>query len=177
VLGTLHTQNAMKTVDRIIDVFPTNAQEQVRATLADSLKGVISQSLFKRIDSRGRVAALEIMVGTPAVANLIREGKTHQLINVMQTGRKLGMRTLDDAIEDLIDRRAIDPLEGFERSIQKERFVRFLKSVPEEYREMLSDAAQAEAQDARPAERPQPTGGGDRRPAGRKIMGSRPVRS
>ena len=76
VFATLHTQNAMKTVDRIIDVFPTNAQEQVRATLADSLKGVISQTLFKRTDGRGRVAALEIMVGTPAVANMIREGKT-----------------------------------------------------------------------------------------------------
>ena len=75
VLATLHTQNAMKTVDRIIDVFPTNAQDQVRATLADSLKGVISQTLFKRTDSGGRVAALEIMVGTPAVSNLIREGK------------------------------------------------------------------------------------------------------
>ncbi|MBK9383800.1 MAG: type IV pilus twitching motility protein PilT [Planctomycetes bacterium] len=143
VLATLHTQSAMKTVDRIIDVFPTDAQEQVRATLADTLKGVISQTLFKRAGARGRVAALEIMVSTPACANLIREGKTHQLVNVLQTGRKLGMQTLDDAIEDLVQKKVIAPEEAFERAIQKERFVPYLKSVPEEYREMLSEDAQA----------------------------------
>ncbi len=137
VFATLHTQSAMKTVDRIIDVFPTDAQEQVRTTLADSLKGVIAQTLFKRIDAKGRVAALEIMVGTPAVANLVREGKTHQLVNVLQTSKKLGMQTLDDAIEDLLKRRAIDSEEAFERSMNKERFLPYLKSIPEEYREMF----------------------------------------
>ncbi len=161
VLATLHTQSAMKTVDRIIDVFPSDAQEQVRATLADSLKGVISQTLFKRVDSRGRVSALEVMLGTSAVANLIREAKTHQLINVLQTSRRLGMQTMDDAIEELLGRRIIDPEEAFERCSQKERFVGHLKTVPEEYREML-----AKAQADKPGKRePGPPAMRDPRPA------------
>jgi twitching motility protein PilT len=142
VFGTLHTPSAAKTIDRIIDVFPTDAQEQVRTSLAESLKGVIAQSLFKRINSRARVAALEIMVGTPAVANLIREGKTHQLMNVIQTGRKLGMQTLDDSIETLLSQSIISPEEAFERSIDKKRFVDYLALIPEEYREMLEDNEQ-----------------------------------
>ncbi len=162
VFGTLHTQNAMKTVDRIIDVFPTAAQEQVRSTLADTLKGVISQSLFKRTDCRGRVSALEIMIGTSAVANLIREAKTHQLINVLQTGRRLGMQTLDDAIDDLIQRGIVDPEDAFERCVQKERFVQYLKVVPEEYREMLEKVqAQQNQQQGQP--RPTTATGGGRR--------------
>ena len=138
VFGTLHTPNAIKAIDRIIDVFPTNAQEQVRTTLAESLKGVIAQSLCKNIRTRGRVAAMEIMAMTPAAANLIREAKTHQLQNVVQTGRKLGMQTLDDAFEDLLKRGLVDPEEVFEKCIQKERFVHHLHTVPEEYRELLS---------------------------------------
>jgi twitching motility protein PilT len=137
VFGTLHTPSAIKTIDRIIDVFPTDAQEQVRTTLADSLRGVLAQTLFKRVDQGGRVAALEIMVSTPAVANLIREGKTHQLSNVLQTGRRLGMRTMDDAIEELLQKRMITPEDAFESAANKEHFVRYLKSVPEEWREML----------------------------------------
>ncbi|MEM7202315.1 MAG: type IV pilus twitching motility protein PilT [Planctomycetota bacterium] len=174
VLATLHTQNAMKTVDRIIDVFPTNAQEQVRTTLADSLKGVISQTLFKRADSRGVVAALEIMLSTPAVSNLIREGKTHQLINVLQTSRKMGMQTLDDAIDEWLNRGVIDPDDAFERCVQKERFVGRLRNVPEEYKEMLAKAQAdgtakpgtppAAPRTARPAAGPRPTAGP--RPAG-----------
>ena len=139
VVATLHTQSAMKTVDRIIDVFPTDAQEQVRTTLADSLRGVISQTLFKRANSSGRVAALEILVSTPAVANLIREGKTHQIINVMQTNKKMGMQTLDDAIEELLEKKDISPTEAFEKAQDKKRFVGYLPSVPEEYRELLDD--------------------------------------
>jgi len=139
VCATLHTPSATKTVDRIIDVFPTDAQDQVRTSLAESLKGVIAQSLFKRIDSRGRVAALEIMVGTPAVANMIREGKTHQLQTVLQTGRKLGMQTLDDAIQKLLDRSVIAAEEAFEKAIDKKRFVEYLPVVPEEYAELLED--------------------------------------
>ncbi|MEM7200875.1 MAG: type IV pilus twitching motility protein PilT [Planctomycetota bacterium] len=137
VFGTLHTANAAKTVDRIIDVFPTDAQEQVRTNLAESLKGVVAQNLFRRVQSRGRVAALEIMVSTPAVANLIREGKTHQLMSALQTGRRLGMQTLDDAIEALLDKNLIDAGEAFEKAIEKERFLQRLSSVPEEYRELL----------------------------------------
>ncbi|MFQ5503246.1 MAG: type IV pilus twitching motility protein PilT [Planctomycetota bacterium] len=139
VCATLHTPSATKTVDRIIDVFPTDAQEQVRTSLAESLKGVIAQSLFKRINSRGRVVALEIMVGTPAVANMIREGKTHQLQTVLQTGRKLGMQTLDDAIEQLLEKRIIAAEEAFEKSINKKRFVEHLPNVPEEYKEMYDE--------------------------------------
>jgi len=142
VFATLHTQSAMKTIDRIIDAFPTNAQEQVRATLADTLKGVISQTLFKRLDSRGQVAALEVLVGTPACANLIREAKTHQLVSVIQTGRKQGMQTLDDAIEALLAKRLISADEAFEKSIQKERFVPFLKTIPAEYQDLLGAVAQ-----------------------------------
>ena len=96
VFGTLHTLNAMKTVDRVIEIFPANQQAQVRSTLADALKAVVSQTLLKRIDIKGRVAALEILICTPAVRNLIREGKTYQIPSVMQTGKKYGMQSLDD---------------------------------------------------------------------------------
>src|ERR1043166_8309974 len=102
VFGTLHTQSASKTVDRIIDVFPANQQEQIRASLSDTLKAVIAQTLFKRIDVKGRCAALEILICTPACANLIRENKTFQIPSVIQTGRKYGMQSMDSAIEDLV---------------------------------------------------------------------------
>ena len=138
VFGTLHTQNSYKTVDRIIDVFPGEVQEQVRNTLADSLKGVVSQTLFKRKDKKGRVAALEILVETPAMSALIREAKTHQIINVIQTGKKLGMCTMDDAIEDLVLKEMIAAEDAFERANDKARFVQYLKEVPEEYREMFA---------------------------------------
>jgi twitching motility protein PilT len=152
VFATLHTQSAMKTIDRIIDVFPTNAQEQVRSTLADTLKGVLAQTLFKRIDTRGLAAAIEILVGTAACANLIREAKTHQLTSVIQTGRKLGMQTLDEAIEALLVRRHISPEEAFEKSIQKERFVPYLKSIPVEYQDVLVKEGAPVAPGARPGE-------------------------
>ncbi|HZN60145.1 MAG TPA: type IV pilus twitching motility protein PilT [Planctomycetota bacterium] len=145
VFATLHTQSATKTVDRIIDVFPTEAKDQVRTGLSESLKGVLSQSLLKRCDNKGRVAALEIMVGTPAMANLIREGKTHQLQNVIQTGRRLGMRTLDDHIEELLQRKIVTAEEAFDRCIAKERFVKHLSSVPEEWQEVLSKEKTEEA--------------------------------
>ena len=153
VFGTLHTPSAMKTVDRVIDVFPTEAQEQVRSTFADSLKGVVAQSLFKRIDTRARVACLEIMVGTPAVANIIREGKTHQLSTSLQTGRRLGMQTLDDDIERLVKRRIIAPEEAFEKAVNKERFIGYLKKIPEEYAEI---AEKVEKQSpTKPASKPE----------------------
>jgi len=169
VFGTLHTPSAIKTVDRIIDVFPTDAQDQVRTTLADSLKGVVAQSLFKRVDAPARVAALEIMVGTPAVANLIREGKTHQLANILQTGRRLGMQTLDDAIEGLLRKRAIAAEEAFEKALNKERFVRYMKRIPEEYIEML------EEKEPQPARRPGPPAR-EPGPVHRPAPGLRPER-
>jgi len=152
VFATLHTQSAMKTIDRIIDIFPTNAQEQVRSTLADTLKGVLAQTLFKRIDTRGQTAAIEVLVGTPACANLIREVKTHQLTSIIQTGRKLGMQTLDEAIEALLAKRHISPEEAFEKSIQKERFVPHLKSIPVEYQDFLGKDAVPAVPPARPGE-------------------------
>ncbi len=137
VFATLHTPSATKTIDRVIDIFPTDAQEQVRSTLSESLKGVIAQTLFKRIDVPSRIAALEVLVGTSAVSNLIRENKTHQLSSMMQTGKRLGMQTLDDAIDSLLTRRLISPEEAFEKCLDKERFIKHLKTIPEEYAEML----------------------------------------
>ena len=98
VFGTLHTPSAPKTIDRVIDVFPANQQNQVRAGLSESLKGVVAQNLFSRIDKPGRVAALEVLVVDTPIANLIREGKTHQIPGMMQVGKKKGNQPLDDAI-------------------------------------------------------------------------------
>ena len=102
VFGTLHTNNAHKTVDRIIDVFPENRQAQIRVMLSESLRGVVAQSLLPRSDKPGRVAAIEILFNTKAVANLIREGKTFQIPSAMQTGRREGMITYESAMEDLV---------------------------------------------------------------------------
>ncbi|WP_333870592.1 type IV pilus twitching motility protein PilT [Desulforamulus putei] len=104
VLATLHTTSAAQTIDRIIDVFPPHQQQQVRIQLSNTLQGVICQQLLPRIDGAGRVAALEIMVVTPAIRNLIREGKTHQIISQIQTGAKFGMQTLDMALRNLIQK-------------------------------------------------------------------------
>jgi twitching motility protein PilT len=102
VFGTLHTTNATRTIDRVLDVFPPKEQAQIRAMVSESLKGVISQQLVPKADNKGRVAAVEILFWTPAVGNLIREKRTFQLFSVMQTGRKLGMQLMDDALSDLV---------------------------------------------------------------------------
>ncbi len=132
VFGTLHTQNAAKTVDRIIDIFPANQQAQIRATLADTLKAVVAQTLFKRIDIKGRCAALEILIVTPAVSNLIREGKTYQIPGVIQTGKKFGMVTLEDSIMELLKKRWIAPEEAYDKAVDKAKFVPFLSKLPDE---------------------------------------------
>jgi twitching motility protein PilT len=131
VFGTLHTQNAAKTVDRIIDVFPAHQQAQIRTTLSESLKGVIAQNLFKRIDKKGRMAVLEVLVITPAVSNLIREGKTFQIPSAIQTGKKYGMQSLDDAILEALEAKKISPEDAYDKSIVKERFLQFLKTPPD----------------------------------------------
>lgn len=131
VFGTLHTQSAAKTVDRVIDVFPANQQAQIRTTLSESLKGVVAQNLFKRIDKKGRIAVLEILVVTAATSNLIREGKTFQIPSVIQTGKKYGMQSLDDAILEALQAKKISPEDAYDKSIVKERFVQFLKEPPE----------------------------------------------
>ena len=107
VLATLHTPDAAQTIDRILDVFPPHRQEEIKVQLADCLQGVISQQLLPRQDGTGRALACEIMVGTPAVRNLIREHKTAQLLTVLQTGAAHGMCTMDSAIKDLYDRKVI----------------------------------------------------------------------
>src|SRR3989449_4114226 len=133
VLATLHTTNAAKTVDRVIDVFPAGQQNQIRNTLSEALKGVVAQNLFKRVDVKGRVAALEILVVTPAIANLIREAKTFQIPGMLQVGKKYGMQTLDDAIMDLLNKKWISAEDAYNRCIDKNKFRPLLKSPPEEW--------------------------------------------
>lgn len=133
VFGTLHTMSAMQTVDRIVEVFPSDQQEKVRVTLAEALRGVIAQNLFKRIDKGGRCAALEILVVDSGVSSLIRQGKTHQILSAMQTGKKKGMQTLDDAIGDLLDRGWISVEEAYDKCIDKKRFVGMLKEPPDDF--------------------------------------------
>ena len=112
VFATLHTNSAIKTIDRVIDVFPEGQQGQIRVMLSESLRGVVAQALLPRPDHQGRVPVVEILVNVPAVANLIREGKTHQIASVMQTGRAHGMVTFDGAIHDLIQKNLISREDG-----------------------------------------------------------------
>ena len=134
VFGTLHTSSAAKTVDRVIDVFPTSQQNQVRATLAESLKGVVAQNLFRRIDKPGRVAALEVLVFDSAIANLVREGKTHQIPGMIQVGKKKGNQPLDDAIMDhLRGNLRISPEEAYEKANDKKKFRPFLTQPPDDF--------------------------------------------
>jgi hypothetical protein len=108
VFGTLHTSSAAKTIDRIIDAFPGEQQGQIRAMLSESLEAVIAQTLVKK-KGGGRIAACEVLIGVPAVRNLIREGKLHQIPSMMQTGQRMGMQTLDMALADLLKRGLIEP--------------------------------------------------------------------
>ena len=133
VFGTLHTPSAPKTIDRVIDVFPANQQNQIRNTLSEALKGVVAQNLFKRIDKKGRIAALEILVVTPAIANLIREAKTFQIPGMLQVGKKYGMQTLDDAILDLLNKGIISPEDAYDKANDKNKFRPMLKDPPEEW--------------------------------------------
>lgn len=130
VLSTLHTSGAAKTVDRIIDVFPAHEQAQIRTVLADTLMAVVSQVLLPRADREGRCAALELMVATTAVRNLIREGKTHQLTSVIQTGKQHGMQLLDDGILKLVNSGAVSPEEAYTRVNDKSRLRPMLKDSP-----------------------------------------------
>jgi twitching motility protein PilT len=120
VLSTLHTIGAAKTIDRIIDVFPPHQQQQVRFQLSTVLEGVISQQLIPRKDGTGRVAAVEVMVVTPAIRNLIREGKTYQITNVIQTGARLGMKTMDQALLELYSKGAISKEDALVYSVDME---------------------------------------------------------
>jgi len=135
VFGTLHTSSAPKTVDRIIEVFPSTEQAQIRSTLSDGLRAVIAQTLFKTIDVKGRCAATEIMIATPAVRNLIREGKTHQIPSQIQTGKKYGMQLLDDAIMELLNNGRISPDDAYTKANEKSMFRPFLTNPPVDFTE------------------------------------------
>ena len=135
VFSTLHTSSASKTVDRVIEVFPAQEQALIRSTLAEGLRAVISQVLFKRIDKVGRIVALEIMIATPAVRNLIREAKVHQIPSMIQTGKKYGMTLLDDSIMDLFKRGIISAEDAYAKSNDKARFRPLLKGAPVDFTE------------------------------------------
>jgi twitching motility protein PilT len=122
VFGTLHTTTAYSTIDRIIDQFPTDRQEQIRVMLSESLKGVVAQTLCKKIGG-GRAAALEILIVTKAVTNLIREGKTFQIPSIMQTSRNLGMRTLNESLLELVKSGTVEPAEAYLKSVDKQGFL------------------------------------------------------
>jgi twitching motility protein PilT len=122
VFGTLHTSSAAKTIDRIIDVFPAEEKEMVRAMLSESLRAVISQTLCKTKDGSGRVAAHEIMIGTPAIRNLIREAKVAQMYSAIQTGQGFGMQTLDQNLQDLVRRNVVTVEEARNKAANKDNF-------------------------------------------------------
>jgi len=122
VFGTLHTSSAAKTIDRIIDVFPAEEKEMVRAMLSESLRAVISQTLMKTKDGAGRVAAHEIMIGTPAIRNLIREAKVAQMYSAIQTGQSFGMQTLDQNLQELVKRNVVSVDEARAKAANKDNF-------------------------------------------------------
>ncbi|MBW1649305.1 MAG: type IV pilus twitching motility protein PilT [Deltaproteobacteria bacterium] len=126
VLGTLHTKSAAETLERIIQVFPSESQNQMRSIFADSIEAVISQVLLKGKDHKKRYPAVEILIGTSAVKNLIREGKTYQIPSIMQTSKKYGMRMLDDSITDYLHQSLIDAEEAYKYANDKNKFFRFL---------------------------------------------------
>jgi twitching motility protein PilT len=133
-LGTLHTNSCAQTINRIIDVFPTSQQGQVRAQLSLVLEGVLSQQLIPTADGRGRAMSLEIMVATPAIRNLIREEKIHQIYSAMQAGQKFGMQTMNQSLAELVQKRRISREEALNRS-----------TLPEELAGLLGSAAGAGA--------------------------------
>src|SRR5574339_344509 len=122
VFGTLHTSSAAKTIDRIIDVFPAAEKEMVRAMLSEALRAVISQTLLKTKDGGGRCAAHEVMIGTPAIRNLIRENKIAQMYSAIQTGRQIGMQTLDQNLQELVQRNVISMAEARSKAASKDQF-------------------------------------------------------
>ncbi|MHB8732066.1 MAG: type IV pilus twitching motility protein PilT [bacterium] len=122
VLATLHTNSAAQTINRVIDVFPPHQQEQIRVQLSEAMLGVLAQTLIPRVDGRGRVAAIELMIATPAIRNLIREGKTFQIPSMIETGSKEGMISLDQSLRDLLRRGLISPEDAFIRAVDRDAF-------------------------------------------------------
>jgi len=126
VFGTLHTNTAASTVDPIIDLFPADRQSQIRTMLSESLRGVISQTLCKK-KGGGRAAAYEILIVTPSVSNIIREGKTFQIPSIMQTGRSIGMTTMNYSLLELIKNGVIDVKDAYEKAINKSELLTLLE--------------------------------------------------
>jgi twitching motility protein PilT len=161
VFGTVHTSSAVSTVDRVIDQFPPDRQAQIRVMLSESLKGVISQVLCKKIGG-GRVAAREIMLSTPSISNLIREGKTFQLPSVLQTSRRLGMVTMNDALIELVDAGHVEPKEAYLKATDKAGIINMLKQRNKDVSFADADeakaAATASAESGKAAARPAGTG-------------------
>jgi twitching motility protein PilT len=147
VFGTLHTNNARKTIDRMVDVFPADRQSQARAMLANSLRGVVAQLLLKRIDRPGRIAVNEILIANAAVAAIIREGATQKLQDVIISGKSQGMQFMDDAIWALLEKGIVSPHEAFMKAIDKNRFKPFLSAEEE----ALANAAGAAPDDEKRA--------------------------
>jgi twitching motility protein PilT len=147
VFGTLHTNNARKTVDRMVDVFPANQQAQARTMLANSLRGVIAQLLLKKADGSGRIAANEILIASPAVSAIIREGATHKLQDVIVAGKGHGMQFMDNAIFAVLEKGIVTPHEAFMKAIDKSRFKQFLPAEEKE----LGNSAGAAAEDVKRA--------------------------
>jgi twitching motility protein PilT len=147
VFGTLHTNNARKTIDRMVDVFPADRQAQARAMLANSLRGVVAQLLLKRADRPGRIAVNEILISTPAVAAIIREGATQKLQDVIVSGKAQGMQFMDDAIGELLEKGIVSAHEAFMKAIDKNRFKPLLSSEDE----ALANAAGAAPDDEKRA--------------------------
>ncbi|MFL6514525.1 MAG: type IV pilus twitching motility protein PilT [Chthoniobacterales bacterium] len=147
VFGTLHTNNARKTIDRMVDAFPANKQPQVRTMLANSLRGVLAQLLLKKADGSGRVAVNEILIASPAVSAIIREGATQKLQDVIVAGKGQGMQFMDDAIHAMLQTGSVSPHEAFMKAIDKNRFKQFLP--PDE--EALGNSAGAAPDDVKRA--------------------------
>lgn len=122
ILGTLHTNGAAATIDRMVNVFPGGEQARIRTMLSTTLRGVISQQLVRRADGKGRLAALDILLNTPATANLIREGKTSQIVSVIQAGASMGMQTLDSVLRSFVDAKLITGTEAYRKALNKEEF-------------------------------------------------------
>ncbi|MFZ5754394.1 MAG: type IV pilus twitching motility protein PilT, partial [Bacillota bacterium] len=129
VFATLHTNSAAQSVDRIIDVFPPGQQEQIKVQLAATLQGVVTQQLLPRADGMGRVLAAEVMIVTPAVRNLIREGKTHQIQTVLQTGGRWGMQTMDMALRELVRSGAVTMETALKYTNDQENFSRLVNAT------------------------------------------------
>lgn len=130
VFGTLHTNSAAKTIDRVVDVFPAEQQPQARLSLAESLAAVVSQVLMRSPDGHSRCVAAEILLGSPGLGNLIREGKTAQIETLIQSGRGQGMQTMDDALKKLVEANRIAPLDAYRKAHNKAAFERYLPSEP-----------------------------------------------